>query len=237
MKALLFVLFLLALIVGFFYIQYPEVFKVFTGIKFDNSAVERDFIASIPAIFRTPGGNLELAGLNATETFISSDTAKMPFLNINIPGATTTVIITVPVVYRYYVPLREQWDIAVQENACVIVAPELRPMLPPAIQSENMQIKTIEGPLAFDGAEKQAKLLLGLTPQLEANAKDSIKIKLVREEARKTVAEFIQAWLLQRGDWGERKIEHIKVFFRGESGLPVKLLAPPAATPAVEVHE
>lgn len=230
MKALLFVLFLLALIVGFFYIQYPEVFKAFTGIKFDNSAVERDFIASIPTIFRTPGGNLELAGLNATETFISSDTAKMPFLNMNIPGATTTVIITVPVVYRYYVPLREQWDIAVQENACVIVAPELRPMLPPAIQSENMQIKTIEGPLAFDGAEKQAKLLQSLTPQLEANAKDSTKIKLVRAEARKTVAEFIQAWLLQRGDWGEQKIERLQVYFRGEDQVNAELQRWPIET-------
>lgn len=217
MKALLFVLCLLALIVGFFYLQYPEVFRAFTGLKFDNAAVERDFIASIPTIFRTPGGNLELAGLHATETFISSDTAKMPILNLNIPGATTTVIITVPVVYRYFVPLREQWDITVQENVCVIVAPELRPMLPPAIQSENMQIKTIEGPLAFDGAEKQAKLLQRLTPQLEANAKDSTKIKLVRDEARKTVAEFIQAWLLQRGDWGKQKIERLQVYFRGES--------------------
>jgi len=237
MKALLFVLFLLALMVGFFYVQYPEIFQAVTGVKFNGAAVEKDFIASIPAIFRTPGGNLELAGLNATETFISSDTAKMPFLNLNIPGATTTVIITVPVVYRYYVPLREQWDIAVQENACVIVAPELRPMLPPAIQSESMQIKTIEGPLAFDGAEQQAKLLQGITPQLEANARDSTKIKLVRQEARKTVAEFIQTWLLQRGDWGERKIENIKVFFRGENDLPAELLAPPAATPAVEVNE
>ena len=216
MKALLFVLFLLALIVGFFYLQYPELFQAVTGVKFDGAAVERDFVASIPTIFRTPGGNLELAGLNATETFMSSDTTKMPFLNMNIPGATTTVIITVPVVYRYYVPLREQWDITVQENACVIVAPELRPMLPPAIQSENMQIKTIEGPLAFNGAEQQAKLLQGITPQLEANAKDSTKIKLVREEARKTVAEFIQAWLLQRGNWGEKKIEHVQVYFRGE---------------------
>lgn len=230
MKALLFVLCLLALIVGFFYIQYPEIFQAFTGLKFDNAAVERDFIASIPTIFRTPGGNLELAGLNATETFISSDTAKMPFLNMNIPGATTTVIITVPVVYRYYVPLREQWDITVQENACVIIAPELRPMLPPAIQSENMQIKTIEGPLAFDGAEKQAKLLQSLTPQLEANAKDSTKIKLVRDEARKTVAEFIQAWLLQRGDWGEQKIERLQVYFRGESPNNVGLRPEPIET-------
>ena len=230
MKALLFVLCLLALIAGFFYLQYPEVFQALTGLKFDNAAIERDFIASIPTIFRTPGGNLELAGLNATETFISSDTAKMPFLNMNIPGATTTVIITVPVVYRYYVPLRDQWDITVQENACIIIAPELRPMLPPAIQSENMQIKTIEGPLAFDGAEKQAKLLQSLTPQLEANARDSTKIKLVREEARKTVAEFIQAWLLQRGDWGEQKIERLQVYFRGESPNNVGLRPEPIET-------
>lgn len=230
MKALLFVLCLLALIAGFFYLQYPEIFQALTGLKFDNAAVERDFIASIPTIFRTPGGNLELAGLNATETFISSDTAKMPFLNMNIPGATTTVIITVPVVYRYYVPLRDQWDITVQENACIIIAPELRPMLPPAIQSENMQIKTIEGPLAFDGAEKQAKLLQSLTPQLEANARDSTKIKLVREEARKTVAEFIQAWLLQRGDWGEQKIERLQVYFRGESPNNVGLRPEPIET-------
>ena len=230
MKALLFVLCLLALIAVFFYLQYPEIFQALTGLKVDNAAIERDFIASIPTIFRTPGGNLELAGLNATETFISSDTAKMPFLNMNIPGATTTVIITVPVVYRYYVPLRDQWDITVQENACIIIAPELRPMLPPAIQSENMQIKTIEGPLAFDGAEKQAKLLQSLTPQLEANARDSTKIKLVREEARKTVAEFIQAWLLQRGDWGEQKIERLQVYFRGESPNNVGLRPEPIET-------
>lgn len=103
-------------------------------------------------------------------------------------------------------------------------------MLPPAIQSENMQIKTIEGPLAFDGAEKQAKLLQSLTPQLEANAKDSTKIKLVRDEARKTVAEFIQAWLLQRGDWGEQKIERLQVYFRGESTNNVGLRPEPSET-------
>jgi hypothetical protein len=140
------------------------------------------------------------------------------------------VIITVPVVYRYYVPLREQWDIEVTDNTCLIVAPELRPMLPPAIQSESMQIKTIEGPLAFDGAEKQAKLLQSLTPQLEANAKDSTKIKLVREEARKTVVEFIQAWLLQRGDWGEKKIEHLQVYFRGEERVNTELQQWPVET-------
>jgi len=232
MKALLFVLIFLALVAGFFYVQFPELFKPLTraAVKaaFEGATVEKDFIASLPTIFRTPGGNLELAGFTATETFVSSDTAKMPLLNINIPGATTTVIVTVPVIYRYHVPLLEGWDIKVVDDACLISAPALRPTLPPAIQSDKMQIRTIEGPLSFDGAEQQAKLLQGITPQLEANAKDSTKIKLVREEARKTVAEFVQAWLLQRGDWGEKKIEHLKVLFKDEA-------APPSLeTPAVE---
>jgi len=71
---------------------------------------------------------------------------------MNIPGATTTVIITVPVVYRYYVPLREQWDIEVTDNTCLIVAPELRPTLPPAIQSESMQIEHLQ--VYFRGEER-----------------------------------------------------------------------------------
>jgi len=231
MKALFVVFIILALLVGFIYYSFPWVFHPLT---FNSAAIEKDFVASLPAIFRTPGGNLELAGINATETFMSSDTAKLPYFNFNIPGATTTVIITVPVVYRYYVPLREGWEIKIVDNACQIVAPEIRPTLPPAIQSDKMQIKTIEGPLAFDGEALQAKLVQSLTPQLEANAKDSTRIKLVREEARKTVAEFVQTWLLERGEWGEKKIENIKVFFKNENRLPAALPAASIETPAVQ---
>ncbi|MCG3119181.1 MAG: hypothetical protein ALAOOOJD_01526 [bacterium] len=231
MKALLVVLILAALVIGFIYYAFPWVFRSTT---FNSSALEKDFVASIPTIFRTPGGNLELAGFTATETFISSDTAKLPYLNINIPGATTTVIITVPVVYRYFVPLQEKWDITVADNNCSIIAPALRPTLPPAIQSDKMEIKTIEGPLAFDGKEQQAKLLQGITPQLEAYAQDSTKIKFVREEARQTVVEFVQTWLLQRGDWGQQKVEHLHVSFRGEAPENAEWQRLPVETPSVE---
>jgi len=233
MKVLFFILVILALVGGFIYYSFPSLFTP----AIDRDKIKTDLLAGIPTIFRTPGGNLELAGLTATETFMSSDTARLPFFNFNIPGATTTVIITAPVVYRYHVQVLDKWDIDIVDNICYIYAPELRPTLPPAIQSENMQIKTFEGPLAFDGAEQQAKLLQSLTPQLETLAKDSTRIKFIREDARKTVAEFIQAWLLQRGDWGEKKIENIKVFFRGENGLPAASLAPPVATPPAEVKE
>jgi hypothetical protein len=237
MKALLFVFVLFVLIIGFFYFQFPELFQPFIGARLNRAAIEKDFVANLPTIFRTPGGNLELAGVTATETFMSSDTARLPFFNFNIPGATTTVIIIVPVVYRYFVPLLENWDIKVSENTCVIYAPELRPMLPPAIQSDKMQIKTFEGPLAFDAAEQQTKLLQGITPQLEANAKDSTRLKLVREEARKTVAEFIQAWLLARGEWGQKKIEHLEVYFRDEAQINAGWQQSPVETPDHEKHD
>jgi hypothetical protein len=161
----------------------------------------------------------------------------LPYFNWNIPGATTTVVIRVPVIYRYYVPASGEWDIKVIDNTCLIYAPELRPTLPPAIQTDSMKISTIEGPLAFHGEEQQAKLLQSLTPQLEKNAKDSTKVKFIREEARKTVAEFVQTWLLQRGDWGERKIENIKVFFKGEGGSPAASMNPAADTAVSEIKE
>ncbi|MDZ7290538.1 MAG: hypothetical protein ONB42_11455 [candidate division KSB1 bacterium] len=211
MKALLTVLVVLALVGAFLYYSFPEIFH-----PFNREAVERDFIASIPTIFRTPGGNLEVAGFTATETFVSSDTAKVPFFNWNIPGATTTVIIKAPVIYRYHVRVLDRWEIEVVNNTCRIYAPELRPTLPPAIETDKMEISSFEGPLAFNAEVQQAKLLQSLTPQLNANATDTTKLKLVREEARKTVSEFVQAWLLQRGDWGEKKIENIKVVFREE---------------------
>lgn len=229
MRALLVVLIIAALIIGFIFYTFPALFK-----SNDHSATKGAFLASIPTIFRTSGGNLELAGLNATETFMQSDTAKMPYFNFNIPGATTTVIITVPVVYRYHVRVLETWDIDIVENICYIYAPELLPTLPPAIQSDKMQIKTFEGPLAFNGAEQQAKLMQSITPQLERYAQDSTRLNFIRDEARKTVAEFVQAWLLQRGEWGERKIDKIQVSFRGEEPANINLRTAPAETPNVD---
>jgi hypothetical protein len=226
MKHFITLIFLAALIGGAYYYYLSFVRPL------DRETIQKEFIADIPTIFRTPGGNLELAAFKATETMMSSDTARLPFFNWKIPGATTTVIINVPVIYRYHVQVLDQWDIQVVDNTCLIYAPELRPTLPPAIQTDQMEIHTFEGPLAWDDETQQAKLLQSLTPQLEANAQDSTKLKLVREEARKTVAEFVRAWLLERGEWGERKIDDIKVVFRGEGDL-----TPVSLTPAAELKE
>lgn len=232
MKALLVLIILLALAGAVLYYSFPAIFN-----PLNRAAIEKEFIASIPAIFRTKGGNLELAGFTATETFMRSDTAKLPYFNWNIPGATTTVVIRVPVIYRYYVPVLGEWNINVVDNTCFIYAPELHPTLPPAIQTDSMKISTIEGPLSFSGKTQQAKLLQSITPQLEKNAKDSTRVEFIREEARKTVAEFVQAWLLQRQVWGENKIENIKVFFKGEGDSTAASVSPGGDTAVSEMKE
>jgi hypothetical protein len=192
----------------------------------DRADIKEKFIAGIPTIFRTPGGNLELAAFQATETFTTSNTAVLPYFDWEIPGTTTIVEIKVPVTYRYHVQMRDPWAIEVEDNTCLIFAPLLRPTLPPAIHTDGMEILTIEGPLAWDGEEQKEALLKSLTPKLEISAADSSRLNLVREEARKTVAEFVRTWLLQRGDWGERKIEHIKVIFAEEKNLQPDSLMP-----------
>jgi hypothetical protein len=232
MKALLLLLLLLVLAGAVLYSSFPSLFN-----PLNRAAIEKEFIASVPAIFRTKGGNLELAGFTATETFMSSDTAKLPYFNWNIPGATTTVVIRVPVIYRYYVPVLGEWNINVVGNTCLIYAPELRPTLPPAIQTDSMKISTIEGPLSFSGKIQQAKLLQSISPQLEKNAKDSTKVKFIHEEARKTVAEFVQAWLLQRQVWGDNKIENIKVLFKSEGDSTAVSVNPIADTTVSEMQE
>ncbi|MDZ7344507.1 MAG: hypothetical protein ONA90_08325 [candidate division KSB1 bacterium] len=218
------ILFAVALIALSYYL-----YRLYTSVSpLDRADIKEKFIAGIPTIFRAPGGNLELAAFQATETFTSSSTAVLPYFDWKIPGTTTFVEIKVPVTYRYHVQLRDPWAIEVEDNTCLIVAPLLRPTLPPAIHTEGMEILTIEGPLAWDGEAQKETLLKSLTPKLEISAADSSRVKLVREEARKTVAEFVQTWLLQRGDWGERKIEHIKVLFADEKNVSPDSLMPAA---------
>lgn len=177
--------------------------------------LKEDFIGGIPGIFRTPGGNLEVAGFKAVETFRSTSTALIPMTDIEIPLTTTKSLIQVPVTYRYHVRVFEEWNIEARGFTCVVYAPELRPTLPPAIQTDSMETIIEEDLMAWDGEAQLNKLIKTITPTLEKYAADPKNIDRVREDARRTVAEFVRIWLIERGQWGD-KVEVIKVIFRGE---------------------
>lgn len=193
--------------------------------KGSPEVIEQQFISGIPTIFRTPGGNLEVAGFTATETFRRATTARLPFTDYLLPFSTTVTVIHVPVTYRYHIRVFDPWQIDIRSNTCVIYAPEIRPTLPPAIHTDKMMIYSDEGLLSWDGEAEIDSVLRKITPTLTESARKPETIAGVREEARKTVAEFVRMWLINRGNWGE-EITQIKVIFRDELPLNPEMIPP-----------
>ena len=134
--------------------------------------------------------------------------------------------ISIPVTYRFHLHLRDRWQLDVVGNTCVVRAPAIRPSLPPAIHTEGMQKRSDAGWARFDAREQMAELEHTLTPRLTRHAGDPRRLALVREECRKTVAEFVRDWLLREDHWRHDRFSSIKVVFADEPNAKPEL-APP----------
>jgi len=118
-------------------------------------------------------------------------------------GETVTEI-RAGVTYRYYVSFNDPWDIDVSDHTCMVKAPALRPSLPPAIHTDTMEKRIERGWFRFDAERQMADLEKAITPTLVEYASDPRHLNLVRETARKTVAEFVRRWLLKEDHWRAR---------------------------------
>lgn len=180
--------------------------------------VTESFVSSIPRIASTGSGNLELATLIATETFTRSDERRVLWDAVSL--GTTVSEIKVPVTYRYHLRLDDPWRLEVTEQTCVVWAPEIRATQPPAIHTEGMEKRVEESWLRFDGADQLAALEKSITPRLRLFAQNPQRIALVREESRRTVAEFVRTWLLLQDQWRADRLRAIQVIFPDEAQDP-----------------
>ncbi|MFA6546575.1 MAG: hypothetical protein WCS99_19320, partial [Limisphaerales bacterium] len=114
-------------------------------------------------------------------------------------------------------------------GTCIVRAPAIRPSLPPAIHTDQMRKRSEAGWARFDAGEQMAELERSLTPRLTRHAADPRRLALVREECRKTVAEFVRDWLLREDHWRKDRFDSIKVVFADEQGAK-PVLAPPVIT-------
>jgi hypothetical protein len=192
--------------------------------KFRQAHITETFTSALPQLARTPGGNLELATATATETVTRTDERTIAWDMIYL-GKTVSEI-SVPVTYRFHLQLRDTWKLDVVGSTCVVRAPAIRPSLPPAIHTEGMQKRSEAGWARFDAREQMAELERSLTPRLARTAGDPRRLATVREECRKTVAEFVRDWLLREDHWRRDRFTAIQVTFADE---PVQKseLAPP----------
>jgi len=182
--------------------------------KFRQQHITETFLSALPTLARTPGGSLELATAISTETLTRADERTIAWDMIYL-GRTVSEI-SVPVTYRYHLNLRDPWKLEVAGNTCIVRAPPIRPSLPPAIHTDRMQKRSEAGWARFDAREQMAELERSLTPRLTRHAGDPRRLALVREECRKTVAEFVRDWLLREDHWRPDRFTAIQVVFADE---------------------
>jgi len=185
--------------------------------RFKSGTITETFVAALPAL--KPGGaTLELAVLEATETFTRTD-ERAVFFDL-IPLGTNVTEIRVPVTYRYHLRLNDPWHLDVRGTTCLVRAPQIRATVPPAIHTDHLERRVERGWLRFDADEQMEALERSITPRLTAHARSHDAIELVRETCRRRVAEFVRTWLLREDQWQEGRFTSVTVVFEGEDDAP-----------------
>jgi hypothetical protein len=192
--------------------------------RFKTGTITHTFHSSLPQIDGTGGDILELAVSESEETFRRSD-ARTVFWNSVYLGTTTSEI-RVPVTFRYHLRLSDPWRLAAREQVCLVLAPPIRPSLPPAIHTDRMVKRTERGWARFNEYENLAVLERNLTPTLNERAADPARIRLVRETCRHSVAAFVRRWLMREEHWRTDRFTAISVVFADE--------VPPQTDPDLE---
>jgi hypothetical protein len=182
---------------------------------FEKRSITEIFRENVKRIVSSQGDVLELATLDTEETVTKFDTKTL--FNEVVYLGTTVSEIRAMVVYRFHLKLSDDWNLRVEEGRCVVIAPGIRPSLPPAIRSETVEKKSEAGWLRFNASENLADLEKGMTSILEQRAATPGKIRHVREASRQSVAKFVQHWVLKEQKVHEEAgIREIVVIFPDE---------------------
>lgn len=182
--------------------------------RFQTGNITQTFTASLPSIKGSGSGRLELASLDVTETFRSEDNLRIWWDHVSL--GTTVSEISVPVTYRYHLKLDADWKLSVSNQTCLVTAPRIRPTLPPSIHTGRMKKTTQNGWARFNADEQLDHLEKGLTANLVQYAEAEDRLLIVREQARKTVANFVKNWLLREEHWRDDRFHSVIVRFSDE---------------------
>jgi hypothetical protein len=196
-----------------------EVVKALPEIasKFKTGTITQTFRSGLPEVVSTGGDILELAVLKSDETFTRADKRMIAWDTIYL--GTTVAEIRVPVTFRYHLRLSDKWLLASRSNVCVVLAPKIRPSLPPAIHTAQMEKRSASGWALFDKFEVLDDLQRSLTPTLEHRAADPMHMAAVRESCRRSVAEFVKNWLLREDHWRSDRFTAVIVVFPDEANF------------------
>jgi hypothetical protein len=180
--------------------------------KFRRGSIQHTWIEEVTRISRAQGLRLEVGVVESWATIQRSD--ELNWLWGKLYLGTTATEIRVPATYRYHIQLNDDWRVDTEQNVCLVRAPRIEPTLPVAFDSSRMQKRTDQGWARWDADKQMAELEATLTQELARHAK--VNVALVRDQCRKTVAEFVQKWLVREEHWRQDRFVAIKVGFENE---------------------
>lgn len=162
----------------------------------------------------TDGNILEVA--TGEQKVELSRQSSVEMFGKTVPLVTASSQINVPATFRYHIDLLGQWDMIEKDNRLYVIAPPLKPSLPVAFDSTKMEKINGSAWAKYISGANMAELEKTITPELQTRAEAPENIKLYEEEAKKSIAKFLQTWLIGQNAWDEGKFEEIIVYFENE---------------------
>ncbi len=160
---------------------------------------------------RTPGGLLEVSSMRMTEQFDK----RFVYEVLGLEVGETVAHVRVPATYRYHIQLAPLWKIERTDEVFRVVTPPVKPSLPVAVDLAHLEQD--EGGtwllLPFNADADREALLREITGKLSQKAASPAYLALQREDARKTVTEFVEKWLVTQEPWQSAKQPRIEVVF------------------------
>jgi hypothetical protein len=182
--------------------------------RFKTGTISHTFREGIPEVHSTHGDVLEVAVSRSDETFTRTDSRWIAWDWLYL--GTTVAEIRVPVTYRYHVRLSDHWRLAARDQVCIVLAPPIRPSLPPAIHIDEMEKRAESGWARFDAEHQLKALEKSMISTLGERAGDDAHMNLVRAAARQSVATFVRNWLMREDHWRTDRFTSIVVVFPDE---------------------
>lgn len=177
-------------------------------------------------MMRTKGGLLEVSAFRASEVFDRTVTYWLK--GVSIPIGKTVAHVRVTAYYRYNIELEPEWPIHRRDNQFEVIAPPVKPSLPVAVD-----LKTLEGDvggtwilLAFNSDSDLKALQSRISEKLERKAGTAEYIRRQRDDARLTLCEFVNKWLVTQTRWKNESNRTISVRFKDDPDTFVSAACP-----------
>lgn len=157
--------------------------------------VETRFQEALVEVKSNHGDVLEVATYQGNEFFTESDRLDITVLGLPVSLGTTEAFLRVPVTYRFHVLLSDRWQIRTTPETVTVIAPKIRPSLPPAPNISQMEIQSTRGWARFNRNDVEERVKSMVTNILNVRAQDLARSQLIRDASRHSIESALKQWI------------------------------------------